>query len=217
MLLNHWRITGYSVVAAGPHPLAKYFWEKLIRFGQIWVKFGQNWGEIWVKLTKFGWNMDKIEAKFGQIWLDLGKLKILQPKNIRSPTAMTEYVIFTGRRWIEPDIFRTSIVSLRPISKRVPAPEKRERDYYHWTQNGHPYNVNDVNNVGNEITSVEAGKKAHDVEFINLFEWHWKKREIVKGDSKSECSDVIKQNLKQQNLSMIFFLRKTGRINLPKE
>jgi len=42
------------------HPVAKFFWGKLIKFGQIWLDYGRN----------------------------LGKIKILLPKNIRSPTAM---------------------------------------------------------------------------------------------------------------------------------
>jgi len=79
------------------YPLTKIVWANLVRFGQIWVKFGQNWSEIWAKLIRFGqiWlNLVKIEAKygqnlvkilakmikFGQIWLDLGKIKILHPQ-----------------------------------------------------------------------------------------------------------------------------------------
>jgi len=39
------------------HPLAKFVWAKLVRFGQIWLDLGklrQNCGEIWTKVIKFG-------------------------------------------------------------------------------------------------------------------------------------------------------------------
>jgi len=48
-----------------PHPLAKFFETKLIRFGQVWEslgKFGQKW------------------LRFGQIWIGLGKINNLHPQ-----------------------------------------------------------------------------------------------------------------------------------------
>jgi len=58
-----------------PHSLAKLFWSKLIRFGQIWLdlgkikaKFGQNWSKMWAKSNYFG--------KFDWIW---------QYQNLASP------------------------------------------------------------------------------------------------------------------------------------
>jgi len=41
------------------HSLAKHFWSKLIRFGQIWLDLG----DIRAKLKQ---NLGKIEAKFRQ-------------------------------------------------------------------------------------------------------------------------------------------------------
>jgi len=38
-----------------PHSLARAFWAKLIRFGQV-VRFGQNLGKIWVKVFRFWQN-----------------------------------------------------------------------------------------------------------------------------------------------------------------
>jgi len=41
-----------------PHPLAKIFWAKSVRFGRnlskITVTFRQNCGEIWAKMIRFG-------------------------------------------------------------------------------------------------------------------------------------------------------------------
>jgi len=56
-----------------PYPLAKTFWEKLIRFGQIWLDLGDIWAylsKIWAGLIRFGQNQNLASPKkFDLLWL----------------------------------------------------------------------------------------------------------------------------------------------------